>query len=158
MLTVVGENYRQDQTSYSPRDVAARMRVSGQRLRQLAAVYERVYGNLPRDERGRVWPEEAVERLDVAHKAVVAGRARSVEQALRAPESAAAGAKVMDGPGAYGRLDTNILSLLEELRHLRAAIEGMSHRLASLERGNHELREAVRAGRSLKASESRDST
>jgi hypothetical protein len=64
MLTVVEENYRQDQTIYAPRDVAARLRISGQRVRQLAAVYEQVYGNLPRDERGRVWPEEAVERLD----------------------------------------------------------------------------------------------
>jgi hypothetical protein len=65
---------------------------------------------------------------------------------------------MIDGPGAYGRLDPNVLSLLEELQRLRAAIEGMSHRLAALERGNRELRDAVRAGRSLEATESPDST
>ncbi len=64
---------------YAPGDVAERLGASGQRIRQLAAVYERVHGELPRDQRGRVWPEEAVDRLHRAHAAVVEGRAPSVE-------------------------------------------------------------------------------
>ena len=141
---------------YAPGDVAGRLGISGQRVRQLAAVYERVHGPLPRDRRGRVWPEEAVERLEGAHAAVGGGRAASVEQALRAPESAAEGATGAgpnQAPGRGTRGDTEALgALVSEMQLLRGAVEGMSRRMASLERDNRELREAVGAGRELEAS------
>lgn len=132
---------------YAPGDVAARLGVSGQRVRQLAAVYERVHGDLPRDRRGRVWPEGAVEALELAHAAVLAGRAGSVEQALRAPEGAAegpAGAQPYPAPGRGARGDTEALAaVLEELRKLTGAVEGMGRRVAGLERENRELRDAI---------------
>ena len=132
---------------YAPGDVAGRLGVSGQRVRQLAAVYERVHGDLPRDQRGRVWPEPAVEALELAHVAVLEGRAGSVEQALRVPEGAADGPQGRPPhptPGGGARGDTEALAaVVEELRLLRGAVEGMSRRMAGLERENRELREVV---------------
>lgn len=72
-----------EQRVYSPALVARRLSVSGQSLRRLAATYERVCEPLPRDERGRMWSEEAMERLKEARALVRAGRAVSVEAALR---------------------------------------------------------------------------
>ncbi len=70
---------------YAPGDVASRLGISGPGLRRLALIYERVYGELPRDPKlGRVWPQGAVERLERARADVQAGRAVSVEAALAA--------------------------------------------------------------------------
>ena len=56
-------------------------------MRRLATVYEKVYGPLPRDQRqGRVYSEEAVERLERAREMVRAGRSTSIEAALRGEE------------------------------------------------------------------------
>ena len=139
---------------YAPGDVAERLGVSGQRIRQLAAIYERVHGELlPREKRGRVWPEEAVERLERAHAAVVDGRVASVEQALRFPEGDDGGDGASEGvdhhPARYGRSDASLAALVEELRLLRGAVEGMSRRLAAFENENRELRETGDARREL---------
>lgn len=132
---------------YAPGDVAKRLGVGGQRLRQLAVIYERVRGDLPRDRRGRVWPEEAVEDLERAHAAVAGGRAGSVEQALRAPGSAtegAEGARQDATPEVRSQdLGEGMAALLAELKRVREAVEEMTLRMENLERENRELREAV---------------
>ena len=68
---------------YPPAEVQARLEVSASGLRRLAGIYERTVGQLPRDERGRVWPEEAVEQLERARAIVRDQRAVSIEAALR---------------------------------------------------------------------------
>lgn len=144
---------------YASGDVADRLGVSGQRVRQLAAVYEGVRGDLPRNRRGRVWPEAVVEELERAHAAVAEGRSGSVERALRAPESVAGdaqGAQTYLAASRGARGDTEALAaVVGELRRLSEAVEGMSFRLGELERENRELREAVGGGtgRELEAPE-----
>ncbi len=58
----MGED-QQPRRVYSPHDVAERLGISDQRLRQLAVVFERIHGELPRQQRARVWTEESVEEL-----------------------------------------------------------------------------------------------
>jgi hypothetical protein len=128
----------------------------------LAVAYERVYGELPRGDRGRrLWPEEAVARLQAARAAAGEGRAASVEAALRAGDGG--GVVVVDrrypAPSKAADVRADALEkLLEELRVLRGAVEGMSRRLATMEIENRKLREAVDVSRELEAtSEARES-
>ncbi len=134
---------------YSPGDVAERVGISGQRLRQLARSYERVRGDLPRDERGRVWPEEAVEELERARELVRIGRAGGIEQALRG-ELLPEGEETQ--PATRNPSASDIAAVAGELRAMREAIEeqnrileSMASRMEDLERENRELRAALPA-------------
>ena len=146
----MGED-REPRRVYSPADVGERLGVSQQRLRQLAAAYERVRGDLPRDDRrARVWPEESVEELERARGAVQEGRATGVEAALRG-EILADGVEVPKTPARAGAGDIAALAeLVEELRGLREAVEAQNRllreqgeRLEAIELENRELREAA---------------
>lgn len=83
-------------TVYQPAAVVKRLGISAARLRRLGAAYERAVSALPRDDRGRLYPEEAVEQLELARAAVHAGRYTSIEQALGAGE--ATGGALPDAP------------------------------------------------------------
>ncbi len=144
------DSERESRRVYTPGDVAERMGISGQRLRQLARSYEHVRGELPRDERGRVWPEEAVEELERARELVRAGRARGIEQALR-------GELILEKeeeaqPATRNLSAGDIAAVAGELRAMREAIEEqnrimevMTTRLEDLEHENRRLREVVEA-------------
>lgn len=129
---------------YPPAEVQARLEVSASGLRRLAGIYERTIRPLPRDERGRVWPEEAVEELERARALVRDQQAVSIEAALRGQE----------GPAVEDVTDTTPLpdlgnrspveAILDELLALRALVEEQNRRIAELE-------EAVRTGRELEA-------
>lgn len=75
----------------SPGDVARRLGVSPSGLRRLAGVYSAVFGELPKDSSGtsRLWPAEAVGRLERARALLAEGRARSIRDALLAVEGGA---------------------------------------------------------------------
>lgn len=152
-LALVGEE-QEPRRIYSPGDVAERLGISSQRLRQLAAVFERVHGDLPRDERGaRVWPEEGVEALELARELVQEGRAVGLEAALRGePAPVGAPDKTPATKPAAGDVAA-LAELVEELRTLREAVEEQNRllrdqgeRLEALERENRELRTALPAG------------
>lgn len=130
---------------YHPGDVATRLGISGAGLRRLAAAYERAMGELPRDERGRVWPEDAIERLERARAAVQEGQAVSVEGALRADDGEG-GPDLPATPrrGFYGNAGP-AEAILEELRGLRNAVEENNRRLAAMEEENRRLRAALPA-------------
>lgn len=140
---------------YPPAEVQARLEVSASGLRRLAGIYERTMGPLPRDERGRVWPEEAVEELEHARALVHEQRAVSIEAALRGQEGPESVTGDASWPGPYpdpgavlqGRQDVGA-AILEELRALRMLVEEQNHRIAELE-------EVVRAspGRELEPGE-----
>ncbi len=137
---------------YPPSEVQGRLGVSASGLRRLAGIYERSVGPLPRDERGRVWPEESVEVLEQARAAVREQRAVSIEAALRGQETPQGDTadpgrvnvpNVPEAPFGGPRADTNAArAILEELRALRALVEEQNRRIGELE-------EAVRTGREL---------
>ena len=147
---------------YPPHEVQARLQVSASGLRRLAGIFERTIGDLPRDERGRVWPEDAIEVLEDAREAVQSQRAVSIEAALRGQESPrashSAGTSGVE-PHTTGRGGLQAASpsvdvgaaILEELRALRTLVEEQNVRIAELE-------EAVRTGRELEASEGAEPT
>jgi len=135
----------------APADVAGDLGVSSSGLRRLALIYERVHGDLPRDPRlGRMWPTEAIERLALAREEVQAGRAVSIEAALAA-------LRVLPGqpsapvqrPQAQAVPREPLEAMVEEMKLLRGAVEGMSRRLAAQERENRELRETISREREL---------
>jgi len=67
-----------------PSEIAAHLGVSGSTLRRISADYEATFGELPRDEqRRRLWPVEAAQRVSQAHQAVREGRATSTRAALQ---------------------------------------------------------------------------
>lgn len=138
---------------YPPSEVQARLEVSASGLRRLALIYERTIGPLPRDDRGRVWPEDAVEALEDARALVRESRAVSIEAALRGQE---VGFDAEPHP-VTKRPHTDEINpgaaILEELRALRAAIEHLTRREEEQSRRIAELEEAVRGGRELETSE-----
>ncbi len=144
---------------YPPSEVQARLGVSASGLRRLAGIYERSVGALPRDERGRVWPEGAVEDLERARATVREQRAVSIEAALRGQEAPQGGAgdptrvnNVPEDPFGGIRSGTGpAAAILEELRALRELVEEQNRRIGELE-------ETVRTGRELPAAEEPTST
>jgi hypothetical protein len=111
----------QQKQVYSPHDVAVRLGISTAALRRLAQAYERTFGELARDSRfGRVWPQEALDRLRRARTAVQDGRYVSVELALRA---IADGGGIEAMPARAGTPEDAGQQLLNELRALREAVD-----------------------------------
>jgi hypothetical protein len=132
----------------SPGEAARVLGVSPSGLRRLAVVYGEVYGPLEKDASGtsRIWPREAVMRLQAARALMAAGQARSVRDALQAVEGGAAppvelAAASGDVVTALGVVATRLEALqnsnqrLEaEVRALRSEVEGLKALPAS-ERG-----------------------
>jgi hypothetical protein len=135
-----------EQLVYGPADVAARLGVSSAGLRRLAAVYERVHGELGRDPRhGRMWPQEAVERLERARGMVRAGQAVSVEAALNSLTPGEPGANDPEPPALARAPDAHdqdrvLGAVVGELRSLRSAIDEQNRLLRALEAENRQLR------------------
>lgn len=122
----------------SPGAVQERLEVKGAGLRRLATLYERVHGPLPRDQRqGRLYPEEAVQRLEHARDDVQAGRYSNIESALRGVV-AVEGVEVQ--AERYEATRRNLEALTEEIRLLRGAVEAQTRRLEALEQENRALR------------------
>ncbi len=132
------ENAGAAEVVMSPGDVARRLGVSPSGLRRLAGVYGAVFGELPKDSSGtsRLWPTEAVGRLEQARALMAAGQARSIRDALLAVEG-----------GAVPRLEP----ALQDGR-VAEALGIVAARLEALEESNRRLEREVtafRAGRAL---------
>ncbi len=122
---------RKEPAGLSPAQVAERLGISAAQLRKYAPIYEELFGPLPRDARGRrVYPQEAVARLEAARARIQEGRAESIRAALAQLEEALTPAGTAD-------------SILEELRRIRAVLEAYRERLERLERESREVREAL---------------
>lgn len=120
-------------TLLEPAIAAKRLGVSASGLRRLAPIYEEVHGELPRkgsgaeDKRARLWPQEAVERLQDARRLVELERFRTISDALRALESGAVVETVELEPrdrhaGADIATQQALQRLLEEMQALRAEV------------------------------------
>ena len=126
---------------YPSREVQERLGVSPSGLRRLAAIYERVVGPLPRDERGQVWPEAALETLQAAREAVQKQRAVSIEAALRGQEIEGVADRPLPTPPRPSETNVDVgAAILEELRALRRLVEEQNARLSTIEEENRELR------------------
>lgn len=113
----------------SPREAARRLGVSPSGLRRLAGVYGDMFGDLPKDASGtsRLWPQEAVGRLEQARALLAAGQARSIRDALTAVESGAAprgDISVNDGrvAEALGVVATQLQAVLDSNERLEAEV------------------------------------
>jgi hypothetical protein len=130
-----------DETQFvmAPKEAARRLGVAPSTLRRLAPTYEAVHGPLLWEGNeaggGRLWPGEAVERVQAARALVAEGRAKSLESALRA---LAGGAPPPSG--VLARPD----EALELVEALRGELEAVRRGLAELP----ELRVEVAALRS----------
>lgn len=133
------------QVVLSPREAALRLGVSPSGLRRLAVVYAQVYEELPKDPSGtsRIWPQEAVGRLERARALMAAGQARSVADGLRAVEGGAVASP--EAALALGREGRTVEALGVVSAQLEAVLEG-NRRLEAEVRA---LREEVEASKRL---------
>lgn len=126
----------QDDPQYvmPPKEAARQLGVAASTLRRLAPTYEAVHGPLPweGDEAGggRLWPAEAVERVQDARALVAEGRAKSLESALRA---LAGGAPPPSGVLSRPDEATALIEALrEELRADREDRQALREEVAAL--------------------------
>lgn len=111
----------------SPKLVAGRLGVSASGLRRLAAIYEGVFGELPKDAMGgRLWEAQAVARLEAAKTLVDAGRVKSVKDALKRPKDLIE-AELETLPQKVDASEALSL-VLAELRDLRAQVSALQQR------------------------------
>lgn len=123
----------------TPGEAARRLKVSPSGLRRLATVYGEVFGELQKDAGGtsRVWPREAVMRLQAARALMAAGQARSVRDALVAVEGGAsprvevatAGGDVL---GALGVVASRLEAVLASNERLEAEVRALRSELAEV--------------------------
>ena len=67
----------------SPQAVSLRLKVTDSTLRRYARDYEQVFDDLPRDERGgRLYPDEAVDRLERAQELTRSGQVSGMRAAF----------------------------------------------------------------------------
>jgi hypothetical protein len=123
----------------SPGEAARVLGVSPSGLRRLAVVYGEVYGDLHKDAGGtsRVWPREAVVRLQRARALLAAGQARSVRDALVAVEGGAAPPVEMAAAGgdvaaALGMVATQLEAVLSSNRRLEAEVQALRSEVEGL--------------------------
>lgn len=120
-------------TLLEPATAAKHLGVSASGLRRLGPLYEKVHGELPRkgtgaeDKRARLWPQEAVERLQAARDLVDRERYRTISEALKALQSGAVDEPIDLEPGhrhAGADIATQqaLQRLLEEMQALRAEV------------------------------------
>jgi len=113
--------------------------ISTTTLNRLAPIYEQVHGELPRGGRHvRLWPLEAIERIQSARLAVKERRAESIEAALRgfytpeALQSFRLPASISEGPLETQASPRALEELAGELHALREAVEAQNRLLTML--------------------------
>jgi hypothetical protein len=123
----------------SPGEAARVLGVSPSGLRRLAVVYGEVYGELQKDAGGtsRIWPREAVVRLQAARSLMAAGQARSVRDALVAVEGGVAPPVEMAAAGgdvvaALGVVATRLEALQDSNQRLEAEVAALRSEVEGL--------------------------
>ena len=113
--------------------------ISTTTLNRLAPIYEQVHGELHRGGRHvRLWPPEAIERIQSARLAVKERRAESIEAALRgfytpeALQSFRLPASISEGPLETQASPRALEELAGELHALREAVEAQNRLLTML--------------------------
>jgi hypothetical protein len=122
----------------SPGEAARVLGVSPSGLRRLAVVYGEVFGELQKDAGGtsRVWPRDAVVRLQAARALMAAGQARSVRDALVAVEGGASPRVEVavsggDVTAALEMVAARLEAVLESNRRLEAEVAALRAEVAT---------------------------
>ena len=130
--------------------------ISKTTLNRLAPIYEQVHGELPRGGRhARLWPLEAIERIQSARLAVKERRAESIEAALRgfytpeALQSFRLPASISEGPLETQASPRALEELAGELHALREAVEAQNRLLTMLLRVEAYRHKRLEAGTPL---------
>lgn len=127
-----------------------RLDVSPSGLRRLAAIYEGVYGPLPRKGKGgRLFSGEALEALTAARRLVEAERFGTIREALEAfkrGERPDRWLETLEAPHAGSQALSE--AVLGELRALRGEVEALRVEVATSRQlpGGESAREAPRSG------------
>jgi hypothetical protein len=130
--------------------------ISKTTLNRLAPIYEQVHGELPRGGRHvRLWPLEAIERIQSARLAVKERRAESIEAALRgfytpeALQSFRLPASISQGTLETQASPRALEELAGELHALREAVEAQNRLLTMLLRVEAYRHKRLEAGTPL---------
>jgi hypothetical protein len=130
--------------------------ISTTTLNRLAPIYEQVHGELPRGGRHvRLWPLEAIERIQSARLAVKERRAESIEAALRgfytpeALQSFRLPASISEGTLETQASPRALEELAGELHALREAVEAQNRLLTMLLRVEAYRHKRLEAGTPL---------
>ncbi len=130
--------------------------ISKTTLNRLAPIYEQVHGELPRGGRHvRLWPLEAIERIQSARLAVKERRAESIEAALRGiytPENLQSfrlPASISEGTLETQASPRALEELAGELHALREAVEAQNRLLTMLLRVEAYRHKRLEAGTPL---------
>ena len=130
--------------------------ISKTTLNRLAPIYEQVHGELPRGGRHvRLWPLEAIERIQSARLAVKERRAESIEAALRgfytpeALQSFRLPASISEGTLETQASPRALEELAGELHALREAVEAQNRLLTMLLRVEAYRHKRLEAGTPL---------
>ena len=105
---------------------AKRLGVSASGLRRLSIIYEEVYEELPRKDRSnnRLWPEEAVERLQRARALVQDKKLGTIQEALIAIRNGLAEDIEVEAPKPNDDSTQQALRVLaDEIRRLRDEVQ-----------------------------------
>lgn len=112
------------ETLYPPGEAKRLLGCSGAALRRMAADYETVHGDLPRNDQGhRLFPAQALERLDQARRLRDAGGVQSLEVALHA---------LNQGVSAPPAVSNEEDELLEAVRSLTRAVGRLEAEISEL--------------------------
>ncbi len=153
---LVMEENRSEQQLVKSAAAANVLDISKTTLNRLAPIYEQVYGELPRGGRHvRLWPLEAIERIQSARLAVKERRAESIEAALRGlytPEdlqSFRLPASISEGTLETQASLRALEELAGELHALREAVETQNRLLTMLLRVEAYRHKRLEAGTPL---------
>ena len=99
-----------------PAEVMRVLGVSASGLRRYASIYEKLHGEMPRDNQSRrLWSREAADALRAAKGLVDAGKVSSIEQALEGLENAPQ-TMMEAAANLTGRVSNHLLGELERRR------------------------------------------
>jgi hypothetical protein len=121
--------------TFTPAEAQQMLGVSDASLRRLARAYERVYGELPTVNQTRIYPDEALKRIQAAREVLQQGKAASFERALEMLSRSTADPEDLL---AQPNMPEPVELVLNELRAIHARLDG-------IEEENRALREQLKA-------------
>ncbi len=121
------DNEKEPMVLLPPKEAARRLGIVPSTLRRLAPIYEGIFGELPwegdAEGGGRLWPSDAVERLQAGRALVAEGRAKSLDSALRALAGGATPPETLARPDTAEEALRLLGSLGGDLRAIRERLE-----------------------------------